>query len=273
MSKKELTHIVCYSGGEASGIVAYEVVKRYGRENVILLNHDISVNVEDPDIKRYKVELAAALGLPVTYANMVGWEAMDQFDVCVRDKAFKVNMHPLCTSRLKTKPFERWLKKNYQVDPKTGKCENVIIYYGFEAKETARIERRIRIMGEMGYNVEFPIAHWKNCITSTHEIGVAPPNTYEIWKHANCIGCLRAGKQHWYVVYCRRPDIWQKAKAAEAAIGYSILRIDNKPVYLVELEEQFESMKAAGIEANEKTNGTRFWREAKRILAEYQEAV
>ncbi|MFC5402305.1 hypothetical protein [Cohnella soli] len=263
-----IKHIVCYSGGETSGIVAYEVVKRFGPENVILLNHDISANVEDTDIKRYKIELASALGVPITYANMESWEVMDQFDVCLQAKAFKAGMHPICTSRLKTRPFERWLKENYPADPETGRQEHAIIYYGFEAKEQARIDRRTRIMNEKGYAVEFPVANWAGCIKSTREIGVEPPHTYEVWKHANCIGCLRAGRQHWYVVYCRRPDIWEKAKITEAAIGYSILRIDNEPVFLKEMEDQFRAMKEAGIEATEKVSPTRFWRETKRILKE-----
>lgn len=32
------THIVCYSGGEQSGMVAVEVFRRYGNKNLVLLN-------------------------------------------------------------------------------------------------------------------------------------------------------------------------------------------------------------------------------------------
>lgn len=103
-------------------------------------------------------------------------------------------------------------------------------------------------------------------VGSTTEIGVVPPETYEIWKHANCVGCLRAGQQHWYVVYCRRPDVWEKAKRAEEIIGYSILRISNKPAYLWELEPKFAAMKQAGIQADEKTPAATFWAQARRIL-------
>ncbi|MCY9665814.1 hypothetical protein M5X11_12700 [Paenibacillus alginolyticus] len=88
-------HVVCYSGGETSGIVAYEVTRNYGAENVILINHDINPWVEHWDIKRYKVELAERLGVEITYANMLFWNEKDQFDVCVEAKAFKVGVHPL----------------------------------------------------------------------------------------------------------------------------------------------------------------------------------
>ena len=47
---KNTKHIVCYSGGHSSAIVAIAVVKKYGKENVILLNHDIKNTVESQDI-------------------------------------------------------------------------------------------------------------------------------------------------------------------------------------------------------------------------------
>ncbi|MDF2652738.1 MAG: hypothetical protein K0Q73_8543 [Paenibacillus sp.] len=261
-----MIHISCYSGGETSGIVAYEMVKRFGSENSIFLNHDINPWVEHWDIKRFKVELSDHCGVSVTYANHPDWERKDQFDVCMDAKAFKVDFHPLCTNRLKTTPFHKWLGETFPVNPVTGRNDNVIIYYGFEAKEKDRIERRRSILAEKGYQTCFPLAEWADCISSTREIGVEPPQTYDIWKHANCVGCLRAGQQHWYVVYCRRRDVWEKAKRAEDVIGYSILRVNNQRVFLHELESKFEAMRCAGIQADEKTPAATFWAKAKKIL-------
>ena len=51
-------HIVCYSGGHSSALVAIEVVRKYGKENVILLNHDINPRFENNDIKRFKKEVS-----------------------------------------------------------------------------------------------------------------------------------------------------------------------------------------------------------------------
>ena len=48
-----MTHIVCFSGGESSAIVAIEVVRKFGKENVVLLNHDISSKVED--VEEYRI--------------------------------------------------------------------------------------------------------------------------------------------------------------------------------------------------------------------------
>ena len=104
-----MKYIVCFSGGHSSALVAIEAARKYGKENVILLNHDISPNVEDADIKRFKREVADYLGIEITYANMDGWEQKDQLDVCMEISAFKVdNGTALCTNRLKTEPFIKW---------------------------------------------------------------------------------------------------------------------------------------------------------------------
>lgn len=255
-----MKHIVCYSGGHSSALVAIEVTRRFGKENVILLNHDISSWVENADIKRFKQEVADYLGLEITYANIQNLplaEIPDQFDVVVSAAAFKVGSGTeLCTSRLKTEPFGKYLSANFA-------DKNCIIYYGFDANETARIQRRSGILGAQGFKTDYPLALWaERTIQSTNDIGILPPNTYESFKHANCVGCLKAGKQHWYIVYCTRPDVWEKAKWAEDEIGYTII----KGTTLEELEPLFESMKQAEIVPTEHVKHQTFWKLAKQKI-------
>ena len=83
-------HIVCFSGGEGSALAAIEVYRRFGNDNLVLLNHNICGRVEDADIKRFKAEVAAYCGVPITYANHLAWDTKDQFDVVVEAGAFKV---------------------------------------------------------------------------------------------------------------------------------------------------------------------------------------
>ena len=172
-------HVVCFSGGHSSALVAIEVVRRYGAADVVLLNHDIHPRAEDRDVKRFKVDVAAHLGLPITYAS-----------------------HPRC------------------------------------------------------------------------EVGIEPPLTYGQWKHANCVGCLKAGWQHWYVVFCTRPDMWERGKAAEDDIGYTI-HADGS---LADREPMFAAMRAAGIVATEHTPSGEFWSSARKavralpVLAEERDA-
>ena len=249
-----MKHVICYSGGHSSALVAIEVARKFGTENLILLNHDLSSSVECADVKRFKKQVADYLGVAITFANIDGITdpdlIPDQFDVCVKAKAFKVrNGQELCTNRLKTGPFMDWLAANSEP-------WDAIIYYGFDANEQHRITRRSTIMGSMGWQTDYPLALWKNrTIAATTDIGIDPPMQYGQFKHANCVGCLKAGKQHWYVTYCERPDVYEKAKRAEESIGYSILREDT----LEELEPVFAEMKAKGIPVTERIQQQTFW--------------
>lgn len=255
-------HIVCFSGGEGSALAAIEVYRRFGNSDLILLNHDISSRVEDFDVKRFKAEVAAHCGVPITYANHPEWDTKDQFDVVVEAGAFKVGTGTaLCTNRLKTEPFYKWLEANKPDLTCT-------LYYGFGVPEKARIQRRSSILAAMGYKTGFPCL-WEGTIQSTLEIGIQPPQGYSVFKHANCVGCLKAGMQHWYLVYCTRTDIWHKALWAEDEIGYTIIKGHS----LTELEPKFERMKALGIEATEKIPAATFWARSKKILGAEEQTL
>lgn len=258
-------YVICYSGGHSSALCAIEAVRKHGKENVILLNHDIHPDIEDVDIKRFKNEVADYLELPITYANHPQWDTMTPIDVCLKEKAWKIGKgRILCTSRLKTRPFDRWRESN---DP-----DKLFTYiYGFDnsKSEVLRAQRRSQLMGLEGYKTEYPLISWERTIYSVEEVGIRKPMLYNRFKHANCSGCLKAGFQHWYIVYCERPDLWEKAKQAEEEIGYALFKIPSGPIYLEEKEELFSKMKKAGVEPTEHINRTAFWTSAKRAVKEY----
>lgn len=257
-----MKYIVCYSGGHSSARVAVEAVRKHGKENVILLNHNISPKAELQDVKRFKQEVANYLGLEITYANMDCWEEKDQFDVCLELGGWKFNNSPvLCTYNMKTKPFYKWLNENVDHDK-----ENFTMLYGFDANERTRIERRVGIMAIEGYKTEYPLASWAITINSIEELDIKLPEQYAIFGHANCIGCLKAGRQHWYIVYCYYNDIFNKAMKAESEIGFSIL----KDIYLEELEPLFSKMKEAKVQPTEKIQSCTWWAVAKEKLTNFE---
>lgn len=257
-----MKHLVCYSGGHSSALVAIEVTRRYGKENVILLNHNISPKVEHEDIKRFKKEVADYLGTDITYANYSDYENMTPIDICLKHSAFDLKPgQSICTNRLKTEPFKKFLKDSFPVI--AGDInEDVTVYYGFDKEETHRINRRVGIMASMGYKTDYPLALWERTIQNTEEIGIERPITYEIFKHANCIGCLKAGRQHWYAVWCMRSDIFEEALNAERQIGYSIIN----GVYLEELLPKFNAMKCRGIVPTELVKHQTFWAAVRKEL-------
>lgn len=212
--------------------------------------------------------MADYLDLPITYANIDGItnpdELPDQFDVCLKAKAFKVpnTDKGLCAHYLKTKPFLDFLSRQFP-------NQDVVIYYGFDASETNRKVRRQGIMGLLGYDTDYPLADWQErTIYSTREVGITPPLTYGARKHGNCDGCLKGGIQSWYVTYCTRADVYDKADNTETILGYAILKrsVNGKsiPFYLKEAREIFARMKCAGVPASEHYDPANFKRQLKR---------
>lgn len=151
-----MKHIVCFSGGHSSAIAAVEVVRKFGAEDTILLNHDLCPRTEDADIKRFKKQVSDYLGVPITYANMPGWDVKDQFDVCMEIKAFKAGAQStaFCTNRLKTEPFHKWLAEHYPANPPEVR-DDISLVYGFDANEQHRIRRRVGIMAAMSCPIRF----------------------------------------------------------------------------------------------------------------------
>lgn len=290
----ETKHIALFSGGEASALVAVELVRRYGKENVILLNHDINPRYESADIKRFKQEVSDYLQIPITYCNINDClnplDIPSQFQVCLEAGAF-VNpktRDALCTNRLKTAPFERFLSSLESID-------NIIVYYGFDSAEFKRVDRRKAILNDKGVQSDYPLALWgshnwnnfleyykkesislkvvdlefflnnsayERTIFNISEIGIKRPLDYDVWKHANCVGCLKAGKQHWYCVYVHRRDVYQEAMSAEDQLGYTIGKESLK-----DLSIEFEAMRLAGVPASEHIASSLFWKSARRYTS------
>lgn len=258
----QIKYVVCYSGGHSSAIAAVETVRAFGKENVILLNHDLHPRSEDADIKRFKQEVADYLGLPITYANMPGWRDKDQFDCMVEGEGNSFGLIH-CTRMLKTEPFSRWLNENFPVE-KGCVRDDVKIVYGFDMNEQTRITRRVGVMAVMGYLTDFPLTWDVRTIFNIEEVGIKRPITYDIFNHANCKGCLKAGKQHWFTVYCLYPEIWERGKWAEEETGYSII----KGQFLSELESEFAVLKSKNFPPTEKIKPQRFWATARKLIKE-----
>jgi len=166
---------------------------------------------------------------------------------------------------MKTEPFMNWLSFNFPTTPTLFEDKkDCIVYYWFDANEVNRVQRRSTIMAANGYKTDFPIALWDKKYFRYFPDYIVRPNSYDVFKHANCIGCLKAGWQHWYCVYVLNPDIYKKGILSENKIGYSI----NKDAYLEDKIELFERMIKAGIEPTEKIKSQTLWAMVKKILKE-----
>tara|TARA_Y100000589_G_scaffold300888_1_gene311388 strand:+ start:693 stop:1556 length:864 start_codon:yes stop_codon:yes gene_type:complete len=253
-------HIVCYSGGVSSALVGAMVLKKYGYKNTIWLNH--VVNAEPKDVERFEKEFAEYHNMFITYANAdeKKYPGLTPASVVRTEKAFAVRHaggeNVLCTTKLKTDPFHKWLKEKYQ--------EGDVIYYGFDANETNRIQRRSSILGSSGYKSDYPLAFWPNPLDETYldQIGIKKPMQYQVFKHANCRGCIKGGLQHWLCAYVHDRATYDEFAELEEEIGHTILRDKS----LDDLRQYFDSIVKTGIKITEHTPSGAFWAEVRRQL-------
>lgn len=259
-----MKHIICYSNGVNSINVAIYIVNKYGKENCILLNHAINPQMEPESITKFGYKVSKYLGMQITYANYKNYQSYqiesipNQFQVCEDAGTFinPANRQILCTNRLKTAPFMKWLKDNYY------NGSNCIIYYGFTKQEKHREDRRCKIMCSLGFETLYPIRQVDLPDDYYKITGIELPDHYEIFNHGNCYGCLKAGKQHWYCIYVLKRHIYMRGVKSEETIGYSI----HKGHYLKDWIPEFEEMIKAGIEPTEKIKSQTFWANVRKIL-------
>lgn len=250
-------HIVCYSGGVSSALVGAMVLKKYGYKNTIWLNH--VVNAEPKDVERFEKEFAEYHNMFITYANAdeSKYPGLTPYSVAKVRKCFQNGPNRiLCTAILKTEPFYKWLKENYE--------EGDVIYYGFDSNETNRIQRRSSILASSGYKSDYPLAFWPNPLDETYldEIGIKKPMQYQVFKHANCRGCIKGKLQHWLCVYVHDRETYDKFAELEEQIGYTIQRDKS----LNELRSYFDEVVKTGIEITEHKESASFWAEVKKQL-------
>lgn len=253
-----MKYVVCYSGGYSSATCAVRCVRRYGKENVILLNHNISSLVESEDVKRFKREVADFLGMEITYANRKNWEKATPIKVIKEIGYFHSRSRQvLCTYELKTKPFYDWIEEN---DPEH---ENIYMY-GFDLDEQSRISKRVANMAKIDCKTDYPMIWKGDFIDEILEAGIQRPNEYLKFKHANCLGCLKAGWQHWYIVYCDARWIYDEVAEFEQEVAHSLHKdSDGTPVFLDDKREFFDEMIAAGIEGTEHVHHRKWWIDVK----------
>ena len=203
----EQKHIVMFSGGAASSVVAKMVANKYPNDTILL---HTPTGAEHPDADRFREQVAKFIGLPITIekASKTLWELVESRKHIPNDSL------PYCTSELKLAPQDRFLKRF----EKQG--QDFIQYLGLGVDEWGRMQKVWARNEQKVRKVEFPLLdarltgdnsqniireQWKICL----------PQPYQYLSHNNCIPCYKGGKAHWYKVWKHYPDRFIRAATAE----------------------------------------------------------
>lgn len=214
-----MKHIIQFSGGLASAEVAKIIIDMYGKENVILMNHD--VKIEHPDTKKFKEDVCNYLG--VEYVEVS--DGRDLWDLIVDQKCLPSLWIPFCTRILKQKQGLKFCKSLK---------DKFILYNGFGVHEGRRTSGSIRECSKRGMIVKSPLQEYNipdievmRMIRDEWKIQIPEPylNGFE---HNNCLPCFKGGKAHFKRVWQFYPGSFEKAKWAEEKIGHTVFKLKKR---------------------------------------------
>jgi hypothetical protein len=214
-----MKHIVFYSGGISSYFVAKRVIEKYGKNDVILLFTDTSM--EDEDLYRFISDSEKKLDVKLIYLveGRTPWEV-------AKDVRYLPNSRiAQCSHILKQKIAEKYIKENYQPD----EC---ILYLGIDWSEEHRKDAPLRNWAP--YKVEFPLTEppylekTEMLRILSQEDNIKVPRLYELgFSHNNCGGfCFRAGIGHFKNLLEKMPDRYLYHETKEQELREHLTRDD-----------------------------------------------
>jgi 3'-phosphoadenosine 5'-phosphosulfate sulfotransferase (PAPS reductase)/FAD synthetase len=207
-----MKHVVQFSGGKGSTVVAKMVIDQYGHDDVILMHHD--TKAEDHDTYRFIQDVSKHLKHPVTDVSdgRSLWELVEKY-------GFPSQFMPFCTEKLKQIPAKKFLKSLK---------EDFILYNGFSFDEYKRVIKAQLRAEEEGNKVVSPLFEHKTFSNQLQKIilswGICLPNAYRYLSHNNCIPCYKGGESHWYKVWRYYPEEFNRAMLLEEKSTHTVFK-------------------------------------------------
>jgi hypothetical protein len=218
--------VVGFSGGVTSAWCAGWALLTFPKSEVVLLFHD--TKEEDEDTYRFNREMAARLDMPITERS----DGRSVTEVCRDEGALANNRMAFCSRILKAKQRDRYFD-----ELRAEGVTEIVNVLGFTSREWQRVQRATMAAETGGYSVRFPLIETgvtkQQCADWCIREGVRPSSMYLWSEHANCVGCVRGGRDYFLKVKEHRPDVFNQRAALEEEFGHTIL----KGISLVQLAE------------------------------------
>lgn len=227
-----MKHVVLFSGGTSSAYVAYLVLQKFNRRDVVLLHTPTYSENHDADTFRHNC--ARYLKMPITEWGL----GLNVWELIEKNNCIPGQFMPFCTEQLKQKMKDEYYKYLKEIG------EDFIEYVGFGSDEWRRVQRAVARNEKLGRKVAFtvfeekiPGDEIKRIIRDEWKIQL--PSAYEELNHNNCVPCFKAGKKSWQIYWKNHPTEFWKASEYEEQIGYTVF----KDISLKELAEKWQAEK------------------------------
>ncbi len=228
--------VAWFSAGVSSFIAAY-LAKDVDK---IIYTH---IDDQHPDSMRFLKDAEKVLGQEIEILK----SRYENVDNVIRSVGYiKAPYGAPCTNLLKRRVRKEWERENPR---------RHTYVWGLDLTERDRAERLADNMPE--FNHEFPLID--NLITKDDahglamRLGIKRPKMYDIgYRNNNCIGCVKGGMGYWNKIRRDFPEVFRQRAIREREIDFAILKDQNGPVWLDELEPdrgriEDEIMESCGI--------------------------
>lgn len=188
-------HIVLFSGGVGSWWAADRVIKKHGKNDIVLLFTD--TKMEDEDLYRFLNDSEDYFGIKITRIadGRTPWQVF-------KDRKFLGNSRvDPCSEELKRKLADKWIRDLFTP-------EECVCYVGIDWTEEHRL---IRLRPhKLPYKYEAPLCE-EPFLDKRQMIAALPiraPRLYTMgFAHNNCGGfCVKAGKGHFKLLLEKMPS-------------------------------------------------------------------
>ena len=194
----------------------------------------IDVDDQEPDSLRFVKDCERVIGKEIKILKSKEYACVED---CVR--AFR----GFRNIRNGFSPCTNWLKKRVRKEWEYEHKDFEITYvWGLDFDERKRAENLADSMPE--FNHQFPLIEKyldKGAVHALFEekFDIARPRMYELgYSNNNCVGCIKGGMGYWNRIRKDFPEVFRKRAELERAVGNTILKDGNTPIYLDELDPE-----------------------------------
>ena len=192
----------------------------------------IDIDDQHPDSMRFIRDCGAAVGKEIRILRSKEYRCVED---CVRVYGgFRDarNGFAPCTNWLKKRVRKEWEQENSNYD--------LIYVWGFDMQEKNRAEKTVESNSQAEH--EFPLIEKNLSKEEVHGLfertfNFQRPAMYDMgYPNNNCIGCVKGGMGYWNRIRKDFPAVFESRVKLERAVGHSMLKDKNGPVYLDELD-------------------------------------